>query len=132
MERMLHRFVLPGLLALLFLAVLCAAPSTVALAETEKSCSAFTGLELSATHAGIRTHHAFPRCPEGEGFTEHNRRKQPAGSAASSPKFAGLAGVAVEPAPEALDVPTAPTFGAPVARDVPHSYDPQGPPSDTV
>ena len=132
MERMLHRFVLPSFLALLFLTVLCAAPSTVALAETEKSCSAFTGADLSATHARIRTHHAFPRCPEGEGFTEHNRRKQPAGSAASNPKFAGLAGVAVEPAPEALDVPTTPTFAARVGRDVPHSYDPQGPPTDTV
>jgi len=132
MERMLHRFVLPSVLTLLSLAVLCAAPSTVVLAETERSCTALTDLDLSAAHTGIRTHHAFPRCPEGEGFTEHHRRKQPVGAAASNPKFVDLARIADGRAHDAPDVPAASTSDGPAVGDVPHSYDPQGPPSDTV
>jgi hypothetical protein len=129
----LQRLVLPGFLALLFLTTLCMAPSPVARADTTQACHA--GVDDAGLHARIRTHHAVPRCPEGEGFTEHNRRKQPIGSGAnnaSNLKFAGLSGDAVEAPSRAFDFAAVTEDGRRVAGNVPHSYDPQGPPVRTL
>lgn len=132
MERVLRRLVVPVILTLVFLATLGATPAAAALAETEQSCNAVAGADVFHAHARIRTHHAFPRCPEGEGFTEHNRRKQPTYFGATGQGPAGVIDAADAPAPSAAGVAAATANGRRISGNIPRSYDPQGPPVETA